>query len=353
MATDLKSNKQFMDLAARMRRRIVAGQWAPGTQLPTWDQITEEFSVARPTLMRAMDRLRRDGFIYSRSTRGTYVTERPPHLSRFGLVFTSHPGGVGERSWNRFWDTLANIAPQAARAAGVQLPVFLDLLDQDGEGVARLREQLAAERLGGLILVGTPALMRLPLLARASVPKVAIYDQATDPPMPRVYVDHRSFIEQSLDRLAAQGRRRIAVVSNQFDGWAGFEAAIAARSLDCKPFWRLAASPGAVANVIRLLFDPDNAVAPDGLILADDNIVEHALRGLIEAGVAVPARVAVVTHCNWPAPVPSTLQVQRLGYDVAELLRACLDCLRRGPTDGQDHVTLVPARWEIDQPSSL
>ena len=353
MAADLKSRSPFLDVAAKLRRRIVAGDWAPGTRLPTWDHMAKEFEIARPTLMRAMDRLRQDGFVYAKSTRGTYVSDKPPHLSRFGLVFTSHPGAGGERHWNRFWDTLANQAPIVERDADVKVPAFFDVLDRHSEGHRDLIAQVDNHCLGGLILVGTPELMASPQIARMRVPKVAIYDGPTDAPIPRVYIDHQSFIDQSLDRLVALGRRRIAVLSNTSDRFAGYEPAMAGRDVQTKPFWRLAAAPAAAANVVRLLFDPDNAAVPDGLVITDDNIVEQALAGLLQSEVRVPAQLEVVAHCNWPAPVPSPVPVHRLGYDVRQMLHRSIEGLvqqRSGNQTAQVH--LISALWEGETASS-
>ena len=325
--THVAANSPFLDVAAQLRGRIVTGEWAPGSQLPTWDRMAQEFAVARPTLMRAMDRLRQDGFIYSKSTRGTFVSERPPHLSRFGLVFASHPGQGLTGGWNRFWDTLVNQAPVLEHHLGVELPTFFDVCDPSSDGHESLTRQTADSRLAGLILVGRPDLMELPVAREASLPKVAIYG-GTTPDMPRVFIDRDSFVACSLDHLQQRGARAVAVLSNNTDRWEGFAEAIEQRGFESKPFWRLAGIGEAVTPLVRLLFDPDNARVPDSLIIADDNIVEHALQGLLAAGVAVPDRVKVVTHCNWPAPVPSPVPVTRLGYDVAQLLARCVEAIQ-------------------------
>ncbi len=343
-----KDAKPFQQVAAILRGRIVEGQWPPGSQLPTWDVMTRELEVARPTLMRAMDRLRQDGFVYSKSTRGTYVSERPPHLSRYGLVFTSHPGQTLPRPWNRFWDTLANQAVIIERHGDLKLPVFYDVVDDTADGYHRLADHLSSQRLGGLICVGTPDLLRLPVIVESDLPKVAIYGASIDPPMPRVYIDHDSFIEQSLDRLLELGRRRIAVLSHKGDGWGGYAPAMARRDVQTKPFWNLQAAPDAAANVVRLLFDADNPTVPDGLIITDDNIVEQALGGVLQSGIRVPEQLEVIVHCNWPAPVPSPVPVHRLGFDVREIIATALELISNPSTDRAD-VRLLPAVFGEDR----
>ena len=68
---------------------------------------------------------------------------------------------------------------------------------------------------------------------------------------------------------------------------------------------------------------------PDSLLILDDNLVEAATAGLVDAGVRVPRDMTVVARCNFPHPAPSAVPVMRVGYDVRELLSVCLDGLMR------------------------
>src|SRR6185295_6183072 len=98
---------------------------------------------------------------------------------------------------------------------------------------------------------------------------------------------------------------------------------------------------------VHLLMHRNDTKCPDGLVIWDDNLVEHALIGLIAAGVRVPDDVAVVAHCNFPWPPPSVLPVTRLGYSIRQALRTCLDVLdrqRRGET--VPPATKIPALFE-------
>lgn len=346
MPVTTRQKAPFEDVADDLRRRIATGQWKPGSKLPTWSDMTREFSIARPTLMRAMERLRQDGFIYTKSTRGTFVSENPPHLRRFGLVFPSHPAAGASGSWNRFWDTLVGQTRVIERALDVELPIFFDVSSNRSESFINLMQDIEDQRFAGLILVGRPDLMGLEPLRRALLPKIAIYG-ASLVDMPRVFIDHVSFMERSLDYLCECGARSVAMISNNTDRWEGFAEAIEARGLDSKPFWRLAGSGQAVTPLVRLLFDPDNSRVPDSLIIADDNIVEYAIAGLVEANVRVPDQVRVITHCNWPAPVPSPMPVTRLGFDAAKMLRLCVEQLRRiARGEKVETVVEMPATFE-------
>jgi DNA-binding LacI/PurR family transcriptional regulator len=82
-------------------------------------------------------------------------------------------------------------------------------------------------------------------------------------------------------------------------------------------------------NTVQLLLAGPPRERPDALLIADDNLVEHATAGVIAAGLRAPEDVEIVAHCNFPWPAPSVLPARRLGYDTGELLFVCLGLLER------------------------
>jgi len=58
-----------------LRRRIFLGNLKPGDQLPTEAELAEQFQISRTTVRLALDALRRDGLLYRRAGKGTFVTE--------------------------------------------------------------------------------------------------------------------------------------------------------------------------------------------------------------------------------------------------------------------------------------
>ncbi len=64
-------------LAAQMRARIAAGRLAPGTRLPTLDELERELQVGQGTVRRALELLAREGVIEKRRKLGTFVAEAP------------------------------------------------------------------------------------------------------------------------------------------------------------------------------------------------------------------------------------------------------------------------------------
>jgi len=70
-------------LAAWLRRRIIAGDFEPEIDpLPSETQLMEMFDVSRPTIRRAMEILRNEGYAVTVKHRGSFVPRNAPGLPR-------------------------------------------------------------------------------------------------------------------------------------------------------------------------------------------------------------------------------------------------------------------------------
>lgn len=68
---------RYHQLATLFRRRIEAGQWQVGAQIPTVDELSTECGVARATIRQALDLLEDEQLIERYRARGTFVRRRP------------------------------------------------------------------------------------------------------------------------------------------------------------------------------------------------------------------------------------------------------------------------------------
>ena len=73
---------RYAQLADVLRARIARGQWRTGDQLPTLDELTREFDVARVTVRQAIELLAREGLLSAQQGRGTFVTAEPAGRER-------------------------------------------------------------------------------------------------------------------------------------------------------------------------------------------------------------------------------------------------------------------------------
>src|SRR5690349_14502707 len=84
------------EIVGALRRDLIDGRYAPGSRLPTRAALIDRFDASAMTVQHAVDRLKRDGFVVARGRLGTFVADFPPHLHRYGLIFSSNPLEMGE-----------------------------------------------------------------------------------------------------------------------------------------------------------------------------------------------------------------------------------------------------------------
>ena len=64
-------------VADELRHRIEVGQYEPGKQLPTLDDLAAEFLCSLAVTRKAVDLLRQQGLVVTQQGKGTFVRERP------------------------------------------------------------------------------------------------------------------------------------------------------------------------------------------------------------------------------------------------------------------------------------
>jgi len=336
-----------------LRKEILGGTLRPQTKLPSQIEIAQRFKVSSVTAHMAVARLAREGFLYSRKRHGTFVTEKPPHLNNYALVFWNDPAAYQGRQWSRYYTALTEEAIRIQQCEGRRMLLFHGI-DQhvDSDDRQRLMSYIESKRLGGIIFANSPQLLTgTPILEQPGIARVALMSQCAFD-MPAVASDYVMWFTKAFDYLVSQGRKRIAVI--MIGTYRTTDELLTEltkpRGITMPSRWRHTVSSGnfqAARNLIELLMHNRPEERPDGLIIADDNLVEHCMAGLVLAGVRVPDDVAVVAHCSFPYPPPSVLPVKRLGYDIGEMLRTCIDVIdrqRRGETVPRE--TVLPALFE-------
>jgi len=324
-------------IVSTLRSQIVNRELTAGSQLPTRSELEKHFQVSAATIQRAIDHLVNEGFVWARGSKGTFVVDHPPHQSRFALVFPQSP--LSDKSL-RFWMALYNEAMRVGQAANCELSVYCvndpDHEDAQNDEYRKLLRHAQSHRLAGIIFATPPyplagsALLKIP-----DMPRVAITTGRTVEGVSSIRLDSQSFLDKALDRLASLGRKRIAVIVSSNlppESYQAIRDGIHRRGMILQDRWMQGLalrSPAWAKNVAELLMSSPPADRPDGLLIADDNFVEHAASGLVAGGVRVPQELDIVAHCNFPWPTPSVLPVMRLGYDTRDVLQACLDGISR------------------------
>ena len=68
---------KYAQVIAELQRRIESGEYPPGSLLPSEHQLSAEFGIARPTVVRALRELRQAGWIDTQQGKGSFVRGRP------------------------------------------------------------------------------------------------------------------------------------------------------------------------------------------------------------------------------------------------------------------------------------
>jgi GntR family transcriptional regulator len=68
---------KYAQVIVELQRRIEKGKYPPGSLLPSENKLSAEFSIARPTVVRALRILRQEGWIETQQGKGSFVRGRP------------------------------------------------------------------------------------------------------------------------------------------------------------------------------------------------------------------------------------------------------------------------------------
>lgn len=350
---NIRSNDKHTGVAERLRQQILCGDLPLGSRLPARRELERTFNASRVTIQRASDRLKREGFIVARGAVGTFVADRPPHLTNYALAFYDNPNGGEYERFSRFFQALNSAANGYTDDAGRKVTPFYNCNGLiESPDYCKLTSDVSSRRLSGVIFAFPPSRNRLPenssLLTGSNLPRVTIAS-GNNFGIPCICPDRDGFLRQAVAHLKSHGRTRIATINHERSltyNRVLFEA-MKAQGLPIVPYWHQHQDhlhPEPAFNCAHLLFNPQQKERPDALIVTDDNLAEAAVAGVAAAGVRVPDEVEIVVHCNWPLPPKTVLPVTRIGFDANELVNTCiriLDAQRAGQTPPQ--MTILPA----------
>lgn len=340
-------------IASALRHSVVAGELRPGARFLIRTEIEARFGVSRMTVQKALDTLARDGFVRARGRLGTFVTDYPPCLCRYGIVFGSRPQWPG---WCGYYDALQRVGHEFGEAPGHEVAFYYGVAHEGDGDYAALLQDIQSERLAGILFAAGPwNLQKSLVIQQQRVPCVAVMSPQHAANMPHfatLYFDGDSLFEKAIRTLVERGCRRPAVlIGKGYDRQlAHLRQALRAHDLTYDPVLLQGVDPDHVElaeHVTTLWMRLTEREQPDGLFVADDNLVEWACSGLRHAGIRPGVDLPVAAHCNFPARVGGPMPLDRVGYDIRALVRKFIeitDARRRGQPF--ERVTPLPAVHE-------
>lgn len=338
-------------IASLMRSKIINGEWQPGSRLPARTCLIKELSSCANTVQEAVSCLVDEGFIETGARKkGTYVVENPPHLSRYRLIFP-----FGPDAWGQFWRAI-EAAAQQRTTQSCEFSCFYGLSGhRDIAEYQQVVNEVKTKGIAGLIFVSSATeLTGTPLLTTPGLPRVAIAGSNELPGMPKVCIDRRSFVTMAMEHLAAQNKRKVAILCGSGAGEMLdiFHDVVKQYGLVSHNYWEQFASlknPLAARNLMELMLHPTQPDRPDAIIIADDNLIQGATAGIAATGINVPQELAVVAMTNFPNVLEAAVPVVRIGFDVPGILDTLTTRLRelkQGTTPRE--ITTVSAITDAD-----
>lgn len=113
-------HSRYLDIAAKIRSRIVANEWEPGARLPRLDDFAAEYGANRDTIGRAIGALEAEGYVWAVQGRGIIVRHGTirPRRPRGNLVKRnatglgySFPSASSQEVWKHHIAPVAAIEP--------------------------------------------------------------------------------------------------------------------------------------------------------------------------------------------------------------------------------------------------
>lgn len=94
----------YLQVAGGLRAAIQSGKYAPGAQLPTYQELAETWGVAINTAKSAVTLLRDEGLVVTQHGKGSFVRTQPPDDK------SPASGGGDERIWQAIADLRRRVA---------------------------------------------------------------------------------------------------------------------------------------------------------------------------------------------------------------------------------------------------
>lgn len=150
---NLTFNPLYKEVKIRITRRLIAGEWKPGTAIPSESRLAEHFNVSVGTIRKAIDELVAEKILVRQQGRGTFVAT---HTEDRQLYYFFHIVGKDGSKEPPAHELLSFQKGKADRAAAMRLNV------SRGERVFRIHNLLK--------LAGKPAVLDEIMIPAARFP---------------------------------------------------------------------------------------------------------------------------------------------------------------------------------------
>ncbi len=296
-------------IARRLRDEVIVDCF-PGEQLPSVIDLASRFGVSKHSISTAFEILARDGIVLRRPGRGVYVSR---NLRRWRIGILSELNLLDPRI-GLFYRAQADALKRQFVATGCEAHLYMGhyVAGPAGSGDTTCPQfwaELAAGRLDGVVILDAPYRSALGKRIR-SCPVPAVGSMTGF----EARIDFKALTTAAVQRLAAQGCRKIGILGWSCSGAELFRQAIADCGLTPNDAWircDLDASVGGAGwEEFREIWSARGG-RPDGLVVLDEMLFADAQLAIFELGVRVPQElqlaIQITGGSTLPIRLPATL----------------------------------------------
>gem|GEM_PF-3284625 len=323
----ITNKKQQIEM--HLRAELQRGRWAVGEQLPVEDELIQELGVSRSTIREALNSLVSEGVIVRKHGIGTFV-ERIPASSIVVCAWFENlvsPAGY----WYR--DLVTGI-----RGLVESEHYSFDIIVGNGQAI-----DLSVSSVGKYIngpasrdFVGAINIMPNSNLdeqfSNLGIPVVSIQNGV---PVSRysVVLDYDHLLDMAIEITEDYGSNDFVVLYTDDP----LEVLGESYCTERARWFRILVGD----DKSRLIPVPSIPDAYDGfkewwatrrsdtIFFMDDSVYEVASRAMLELGIRVPEDLRVITHANIGRQFHNPIQVDRVGFDVGDVVATAWEMLSR------------------------
>lgn len=340
------------EILEHLRKRIVSGEFAPGSKLPKRPELLAEYSVSVSAFQKCINQLIEWGFLESRGMKGICVTANPPHRSHFALVFP-HRRFDGEFAGDALFHSIRLELPEfLERHPGISFEFYYTggAENPDQSELERLRNDASLGLLaGGIFFCFVPSrdfqasLGAFPCVVISRSPEDSFHHY------PLITFDTVELFRMSRETLLKLRCRRIAVLVHEMLSMERLtkisEIASDGRAFT-PPEWILGlfhetGRSVLKRNLIRLLFSAPPEKRPDSLIVLNENLLPFVCDALAELGLIPGEDVMIATHGNFPFEKMPQPKIEYFVFRARDIMETCFEQLTR-QNPGADRILLEP-----------
>ncbi len=351
-------NIDWKTIEESLRLQIAEGAIAPGSRLPSGDEIADKWGVSRHIAHRAVEELQRQGLVVRQRGLGTVVASSPRRSRSVALLIDVLLPGANHPSS----DLLRGLHDGLGEDVSLQIADARDDPSNEVRQLHRLRE-----RVDGVVTIPTLKLESLSVLERLAASDYPLVLLDRVPPrilVDAVVTDNEEAVSRGMATLVARGHRRIGfmsfhkpIFSSVQERYAGYNAVMRALghekgTIEDLTRWFPVASDHVRPVFERLVQDalaslrsgPEPITA---LFCVEDSVARASILACEKLGIALPGDLEIVTFSNWlPDSLGHPWNVHRIVQDHYEIGRSAAKLVVErieGPTK-EPKVMRIPAR---------